>query len=99
MNNTDRWTGVRLWVYRSAVDFAPAAVLVRRAGGGRQADTMVSRGQAWCPPGSDASKEPLHALLAGMVACYGSGATEAALAHILAAEPYRGPSGGFRGTQ
>lgn len=97
MVTAERWSGLRLWVYRSNVDYAPAAVLVRTAGRGLNQDRMVCRGQAYIPPGSSSSKSALHALLAALVACYGSGLTEAALADVLAAEPLRGPRGGFGG--
>jgi hypothetical protein len=92
-----RWTGVRLWVYRSAVDYAPAAVLIRSAGRGRNLDQLACRGQAWAPPGSHASKSAIHALVAGLVACYGNVLVEAALQDVLAAEPPRGPQGGHGG--
>lgn len=92
-----RWTGIRLWVYRSSQDFAPAAVLIRTAEGRSQQDRIISSGQAYIPPGSMASKSAIHALVAALVACYGGGLVEAALDDILAAEPLRGPRRGATG--
>lgn len=92
-----RWAGIRLWVYRGTGDYAPSAVLLRQAGLGRNTDRLACRGQAYIPPGSEASKSAVHALVAGLVACYGSGLVEAALQDVLAAEPLRGPRGGHGG--
>ena len=97
-DSVERWSGVRLWVYRASSGPAPCAVMVRRQTGRLQRDVMISRSQIPMTPGSRASMEPVYALSAGLVACFGEGVLEVVQDVIAANASSRFPLGGDGGT-
>lgn len=95
-DNVERWTGARMWVYRTSRGAFPAALIVRRSVRGLQRDTLVCRAMVEAPLGSSVSTSPTHAILAGMVAMYGADAVFYLLRDIVREAP-PGPPGGLQG--
>lgn len=67
-----RWTGARLWVYRTSGVIMPAAAIIRRYAGGRQADTLQWRTAMRAVPGSPQSESPDVAMLLALVQQHGA---------------------------
>jgi hypothetical protein len=96
---TPRWSGVRLWVYRSTIGLAPYAVIVRRSDGDLQRDTLVSRGGIVMDPADRESVEPHYALLAAFVNAQGTAWVQSGLDSLTAAQQLRRPRGDHRGNR
>lgn len=94
----ERWSGLRLWVYRTRQGKAPCALILRTVEGRGQREQLLARGQIDCAPGSEASIDPLAALVASLVDLYGPQRVSQALALHLTGNagpaPLEGPQGG-----
>ena len=95
-SSVERWTGVRLWVYRGTTATMACALLLRSSQGGRYQDRLLARGVAPAPPGGVASTDACAAALAGVMALRGEGWVRLTLDQLLR-EARSGPPGGLQG--
>jgi hypothetical protein len=94
----ERWSGVRLWVYRTRFGTASTSITLRRADGRVYADNLLARGELPLPAGGVASRSSGAALVGALVALLGAAQVHDLVdqleAERLAASPGGGPQGG-----
>lgn len=98
-DSVERWTGVRLWVYRAPGGKSPCSIILRRSTSGLHRDVLIGRSGFTMEPASRASLEPEYALLAGLVAILGLVRVQEMLDSQSAAQQLRGPRGDYRGNR
>lgn len=91
--DSQRWDGLRLWVYRTRNGGMPAAVIMRSTTGMRQRDTLLGRTELPPPLADLGRQDPYMALLAALVQLRGAVIVHNQLRAVLAARPPGVPLG------
>lgn len=93
----ERWSGVRLWVYRTRTGTATTSITLRRADGRVYADNLLARGEYPLPPGGVASQSSGAALVAALVALLGGERVHELVEQVEAERLPASPGGGSQG--